>query len=493
MVTRCHHAACQHHGLAASQCCVRAEKLDRQLRACQAQVRETEEKLAIANKKIQDLTAKKTSINSSKPPSSDMPSTLRPKKPKTGKSRGGQPGHVGAQRKLLPESQVTRAIELIPKSCTRCNESLKGRDSSPLRHQVIEIPPIAPDVTEYRRHALQCSCCGKVTRALLPAGAAVSSFGPRLCAMIAVCTAKYRMSKRSVKELLTDFLGVGLALGSVSRVEAQASAALAGAFEEAHQAIESAPVVNADETSWTQNKGKAWLWTVVTTFLAVFVIARGRGKEVAQRLLGSSFSGYLVSDRWAGYAFYDITRRQLCWAHLKRDFKLWEEYGGSAGRAGKLLIGLTKKMFKYWHRYREGDWTRSQLARQMTPVRRQVVHHLKIVASSNAQKPAGMAKHILKLEPALWSFLKAPGVEPTNNLAERTIRHAVLMRKSSFGTDSEKGSRYVERMLTTVASLRMQERNVLEFITESMVARREGRLGPSLLPQRSAENERIAA
>lgn len=493
MVIRCHHAACQHHGLAASQCCLRADDLIRELRAWKARARECEEKLVIANQKIEDLTAKKTSINSSKPPSSDMPSTPRPKKPGTGKSRGGQPGHVGAQRKLLPESQVTRAVELVPEICKGCNGGLKGRDSSPLRHQVIEIPPIVPDVTEYRRHALQCSCCGKVTRAALPPGASLSSFGPRLCAMIAVCTAKYRMSKRAVKELLTDFLGVALALGSVSRVEAQASAALADAFEEAHRAVESAPVVNADETSWTESKTKAWLWTVVTAFLAVFMIARGRGKDVAKHLLGSSFSGYLGSDRWAGYAFYDVTRRQLCWAHLKRDFKLWEEYGGSAGRSGKILIGLTKQIFNHWHKYREGVLSRSQLGDQMTPIQRQVVQHLKKVASSNAQKPAGMAKHILKLEPALWSFLKVPDLEPTNNLAERTIRHAVLMRKSSFGTDSETGSRYVERMLTTVASLRMQERNVLEFLTESMVARREGRSGPSLLPQTPAQNEQMAA
>ena len=363
----------------------------------------------------------------------------------------------------------------------------------PLRHQVTKIPPVVPDITEYRRHALGCLNCGKITRASLPEGVSPSSFGPRLGALTAVCTAKYRMSKRAVKELLTDFLGVHIALGTVTRIERQASLALAEATKEAHVEIESAQVVNADETSWVEGKAKAWLWVAVTYCLAVFKIARGRGKADAKKILGTRFSGYLGSDRWSGYAFHDVRCRQLCWAHLIRDFKLWTEYGGQSGKSGQALVDLSKTIFVGWHQFKEQQYSRERLRRKMRPLQVQVASHLRRVAASNAQKPAGMAKHILNLEPALWTFLRVPDLEPTNNVAERTIRHAVLMRKSSFGTDSEEGSRYVERMLTTMASLRLQNGNVLEFLTASIAAHRRGERGPSLVPHAQGPTEQKAA
>ena len=209
-------------------------------------------------------------------------------------------GHLRTQRALLPSDQVMRVIELVPESCSACRKILIGWDKVPLRHHVTENTPVVPDITEYRRHALGCLNCGKITRASLLKGVSPSSFGPRLGALTAVCTAKYRMSKRAVKKLLTDFLGVYIALGTVTRIERQASLALAEATKEAHVEIESAQVVNADETSWVEGKAKAWLWVAVTYCLAVFKIARGRGKTEAKKILGTRFSGYLGSDRWSG-------------------------------------------------------------------------------------------------------------------------------------------------------------------------------------------------
>ena len=311
--------------------------------------------------------------------------------------------------------------------------------------------------------------------------------------MAAILTAKYRISKRATKEVLIDFLGVQLGLGSVCRIERQASAALGQAVVEARENVRAAAVVNADETGWRENKLKAWLWVAVSATLAVFLIARGRGREVAQQLLGRNFSGYLGSDRWSAYQFVDLSRRQLCWAHLIRDFSGWSEYGGQAGKSGKQLLQLQKNLFTCWHKFCDGTWTRNQVADRIKHIRRSVYHHLQRVASSTASKPAGMAKQMLRFEDALWTFVRIDGLEPTNNSAERAIRHAVLMRKSSFGTDSEAGSRYVECMLTVITSLRIQERNVLEFVTASMAAHRASKPGPSLVHRHSTAKERLAA
>ena len=300
--------------------------------------------------------------------------------------------------------------------------------------------------------------------------------------MLTVCTAKYRLSKRAVKEMLSDFLGVSLALGSVARVERQVSAALAAPVQGAAEHVKVAPVVHADETSWCENKVKAWLWIAATPLVAVFIIASSRGAKVAKQLLGDAFSGLLVSDRWSAYQWVDQRRRQLCWAHLIRDFQGWVDSGGIPAEIGTELLQEAKRMFNWWHRVRDGTLARTEFQALMLPVQINVVALLTVASECKGTKAAGMAKKMLSLEDALWTFIREVAVEPTNNYGERTIRHAVMLRKLCFGTDSQDGSRFVERMLTTVATLRLQNRNVLEYVAAAVRAHRSGVEAPSFMP-----------
>ena len=216
------------------------------------------------------------------------------------------------------------------------------------------------------------------------------------------------------------------------------------------------------------------------------LIDKRRSASVALRLLGQDFTGFLVTDRWSAYGWADVHLRQLCWSHLLRDFQGWVERGGAGVVIGKKLLKRARRMFAQWHRVRGGTLTREAFGCWMQKVEREVGRLLRKAEVCPDAKVAGMAKEILKLEPALWTFVQVEGLEPTNNAAERAIRPAVLYRKGCFGTHSPEGSRFVERMLTVVATLRQQKRNVLEFLTTAYAAHLRGEPAPSLLPDTTA-------
>jgi len=312
--------------------------------------------------------------------------------------------------------------------------------------------------------------------------------------MMAVCAGSYHLSKRMIEELVSDFFDVDISLGSISNLEQDTSQAIAEPVAEAAAHIRQQPVVHADETGWTEAKKKAWLWTAIAGNVAVFLIRRSRGTDVAKELLGHLFSGVLNSDRWGAYNWVNTLRRQLCWAHLIRHFKMFEDHGTKAKRLGLALQAQCDLMFVYWYRVRDGTLLRSSFRQYMRPVRKEMIRLLHRGAKSSSPKVVTKCREILKLQKALFTFVRITGVEPTNNTAERTIRPAVLWRKGSFGTDSENGSRFVERILTVVTTLRMQKRNVLDFLTEAVEARLRGELPPSLLlPMRNGRNAALTA
>jgi len=435
------------------------------------------------------------SSNSHKPPSTDPPCKPPRKKPsRRGGERkpGGQPGHVGKTRALLPPDKVDEIQDHKPSACGGCGRKLRGRDASPLRHQVTEVPPIKPVVVEHRLHSLTCSC-GEQTRAKLPAGVPTGAFGPRLQALVALFTGGYRVSKRNTVQLLADCFGVQNSVGSIKRLEDDLSAALAVAVEAAEEYVGEQPVVGMDETGWRQAGKKAWLWTAVTSLVVVFTIRPSRAGKVAQDLIGSSFSGLLVSDRFYGYKWIAAERRQVCWAHLKRDFQKLVESGGDLGAVGERLQKERRQLFKWWHRVRDGTLERSSLQTYVRPLRARVCDLLREGVACGVKKLSGMCSEILKFEESMWTFVREPGVEPTNNESERQLRHAVIWRKTSFGTQSVDGSVFVSRMLTVVGSLRLQERNVLDYLVEACEAALERGLGPSLLPVGDCAEKRIAA
>jgi transposase len=445
--------------------------LERRVEQLKARVRELEALLA------------RYSGNSSRPPSSDPPGAPPPARPKrTGRRRGGQPGHEKHTRELVAPERVTRTVVVKPTACRRCGDALSGDDPEPYRHQVTEVPKVLATVDEYQLHALGCPRCGIFTRAPLPPGVPAGNFGPRLQALVAVSSGAYRMSKRGIEELVEDFFGVPISLGSIANLEQATSEAIEAPVDEVAHAIRKEPVVHADETGWYEHSKRARLWAAVTAHMALFLIRAKRGARAAKELLGATFAGILVSDRWSAYAWVDVARRQLCWAHLRRQFRGFQDRGPEGDRIGRALELLTDTMFHAWHGVRHGTMTRSEFQKLIEPLRSYVVGWLNDGAACPIQAVAGRCQEILKLEPALWTFAYVEGVEPTNNAGELRIRHGVMWRKTSFGTDSPSGSRFVERILTVVTTLRMQGRNVLDYVADACEAALQGRDAPSLLP-----------
>jgi transposase len=458
-----------------SQAYIRA--LESRLSALEVRV----EALREQNRTLQER-LNQTSRNSSRPPSSDPSQSRRPRRPRSGRRRGGQPGHAGHARTLVPVEEVDEVVILKPERCSSCHTPLWGDDASPFRHQVIEIPPIQPVVTEYQWHQLICPTCGETTRAPWPKGVPSGTYGPRVHAMVALYSGSYRLSKRTTAQVMADVFRVPMSVGTISQSEKATTGVLAEPVEEARAYVPAQPVAHLDETSWRQGDKRAWLWVAVTSLVMVFVVRLSRGGQVARELLGKGFSGILVTDRYSAYNGYPVRWRQLCWSHLLRDFEAIRGRGDTSEVIGEALLEQAHQMFTWWHRVCAGTLVRSTFRSYMTPLRREVVRLLEAGSQCGVAKTEGTCREILKRREALWTFVQVEGVEPTNNTAERAIRPGVQWRKGSFGTQSEDGSRFVERMMTVVATLKQQKRNVLDYLIAAHEAALRGEAAPSLLP-----------
>jgi transposase len=427
----------------------------------------------------------KNSTNSSKPPSSDPPSVKRrPPTPASGKKRGGQPGHRHHPRALVPPEQLRQVIECKPPECKRCGDELHGDDPEPIRHQVAEVPPVRPVVDEYRLHRLKCPRCRTSTCAALPPGVPTGAFGPRLRAILGVLAGGYRLGKRPIRQLVFDLLGLTISTGMIARLERQGAAELAAPVEELRQYVRDAASAHIDETSWWQGQDKAWLWGAVTRLVTVFTIATSRGAEVAKGMLGTAARKVVICDRFKSYTW--IKRRQFCWAHLRRDFQAMIDRGGESAEVGRRLLEHSDALFEWWHRVRDGTLARSSFQTYVATMRPSLKEDLERGTSCASPKTAGTCRELLVGETHLWTFVRVCGIEPTNNDAERALRHGVIYRKLSGGTDSESGSRFVERILTVVATCRQQDINVLDYLTRCYQAHLDGQPAPSLLPASSA-------
>lgn len=428
-----------------------------------------------------------TSSNSSRPPSSDPPGARPSPTPLPGQRQpGGQPGHRGAFRVLAPPARVGHIERHLPLACDRCGTALPDaagpRDPPDRRHQVVEVLPVQVVVTEHHLAARACAVCGHLTRAAWPAGVPRGMVGPRLATTLVLLTGRYRLSKREAAACLADLFGVDLAVGTVSAVEQQVSAALAPVVAEARAAVQVAPVVNMDETGWRQGRRRAWLWTVVTALVTVFHIDPSRGGQVVRALLGPDWGGIVGSDRFAASRWLGVEWRQVCWAHLKRDFQKLVDWGPGPRPVGVRLLACHAQIFELWHRHRAGDLDRTELAVAISRVAAELRAVLETGAASGHAAARPVCRELLAVWPALWTFVLVEGVEPTNNAAEQALRPAVLWRKGSFGTHSADGSRFVERMLTVTTSGRQQHRPVADFLTQVLTAAQGSQPHPSLLP-----------
>jgi transposase len=459
----------------AEQECQGCRELKRQVAELEAQLRDLQARLGL------------NASNSSLPPSANPPAAPKPVvKTPSGKKPGGQPGHPPQPRLRLPPQRVDHVVHHIPDVCRCCQAPLPAQpgplDPEPTWHQVAELPRVAAVVTEHQGHARTCPDCGAVTRAAIPAEVRAHTIGPRLQAVMAYLSGARHDSKRGVEEVVETVFGVPIALGTVAAAEQQTGAALAAAHAEAAQAVRQAPVRNADETGWQQAGRLCWLWTAVTDSVAFFTIHARRGADGLAALLGEAITGIVISDRWSAYHRLDVYQRQLCWAHLRRDFQALVDRGGPGKEFGNQLLCLADDVFHWWHRVRDGTMSRTTLRTYIDSQRPWLRRLLGRGAACGCAKAEALCRNLLELEPALWAFVRHEGVEPTNNAAERALRPAVLWRKRSFGCHSEAGCRFAERMLTVVQTLRRQGRGVIDYVVEAITAHRRGLSSPKLLP-----------
>ncbi|HEX2518899.1 MAG TPA: IS66 family transposase [Castellaniella sp.] len=452
----------------------RIAELQRQMAELQVQLRDLQQRLGV------DAT------NSSLPPSANPPDGRKPVvKTPTGRRPGGQPGHSAHQRLRLPPERVQHIIRLLPERCERCQTPLPTEpgphDPEPTWHQVVELPRVTAVVTEYQGHARTCSGCGHVTHEEIPQEIRRHGSGERLAATLSYLSGCPHVSKRGVEEIVETVFGVPISLGTVANLEQEMSAALAPAHAEAQQAVQAAPAKQADETGWKQAGQPRWLWAAATATVACFVIHTSRGAAGLLALLGQKIRGIVASDRWSAYQRLMLRSRQICWAHLKRDFQKLVDRGGLAEAYGEKGLAAVAILFHEWHLFRGGG-SRKQLQFELEPVRRGMRAWLEDGASCAEKKTARFCQNLLDLEPALWTFLYKRGVEPTNNQIERLLRSGVLWRKRAFGCHSACGCRFVERILTVTQTLRLQKRSVLDYLVHALQAHRAGQPAPKLLP-----------
>ena len=428
------------------------------------------------------------SSNSSIPPSANPLSAPKPvlKNP-TGRKPGGQRGHPGHHRHRIPLERVKTIAPYVPTICARCEAPLPvepgPNDPEPTWHQVAELPELAADITEHQGHARTCPCCGQLNRGEIPPEIRAHVIGPRLAAVMSYLSGRHHLSRRAVEEVVETMFEVPISLGSVSALEAETSEALATPYQEAQAAVQDAPVKNTDETGWSEKGQKRWLWTAATATVAFFVIHLRRNFEGLKALLGETITGVVCSDRWSAYSKLPLNLRQICWAHLKRDFQKLVDRGGPAEAIGRVGLEVVECLFADWWAFRRGELNRAGLQARVERIARELQGVLELGRSCADSKAATFCANLLALYPAMWLFTTLEGVEPTNNHAERILRLGVLWRKNAFGCHSAEGCRFVERMLTVVQTLRLQKRPVLDFLYRAIVAHRSGLPSPQLVGQ----------
>jgi len=427
------------------------------------------------------------STNSSKPPSSDGPKVKKKSKKPGRRKRGGQFGHKGKKRTILPEGEMDHIVNIFPQACEKCCKTLtpdeSGKPSSPLRHQVFDLPEIHPIKTEYRCHDLQCTC-GHVTRAALPPEVAESNFGPGVHAAVAYLASVHRGTRRGIAEIMSTIFDLDISLGAICRILERVSLACAPETEHIRENIAGAQCLNIDETGWKSAGSRRWLWVFVSSVAVLFRVASSRASQVLQSVLGESFSGVITSDDHSAYNKYHRSGvRQLCWAHLIRKLK-----GLKDGRASpdaylfaRHMLKETGTLFSYWHAFKQAGCTREELWQASALIRGRMKSSCARYQNSSDKEVRKRAAGFLKNWDILFTFLRVEGIEPTNNAAERAIRPAVQWRKICFGNQSSDGERFTERILTVTRTCQMRQKNAFQFLTHLMSAFFRQEPLPSLL------------
>jgi transposase len=475
----------------------RVEEQSRQIATLQAENAELRAGMALLSAENAELREQvsRNSGNSSQPPSTDKGFKVS-RKGKSGGRRGGQVGHPGHERLMFELDDCAEVIEHYPSQCAVCGTALSGADPAPYRHQVVELPPLLPEVLEHRFHALVCPACEALTRAAAAPIVSQGGYGPRLRGIVVLLSAQAHQSHAQFVRLLDELFGVSLSTGMVAKLRRQFTAAVQPVMGVALTYVQQQSSLGMDETGWRQGNSdgqnaantKGWLWVMTTAWVSYFQVRLSRSQAVTQELLGPNYAGMVGSDRAGAYNVIPLRQRQICLAHLNRDFTAMAERSGVSAEIGQALLDITHDIFALWYDFRTGMISRAGLREQIWPLRqdlKQVLHEavgFGTKGKTPLDKTARTCAQILKVEPAIWTFAEHPGVEPTNNAAERAIRPAVLWRKVSLGAQSQAGADFVAAALTVIMSLQAQDRNVLDYLTDVFEAHTRRVAMPSLLP-----------
>lgn len=457
-----------------------------------------EARIADLEAKIEKLTQaleKTTPRNSSAPPSTEHPHAKpAPKKSagKTKRKRGGQKGRPKHVRPLAPPERCDKIVDCVAESCRRCGGELVPSATEPIRHQVYELPPITPIITEYRLHRGDCSCCNVSTCGALPEGVPTGQCGPRLAAFVGLLMGHFRQSKRRAALFLEDLLSIPCSAGWTVKIQKLVGKALADPYEQLRCELAKQEQLFVDESPTKQKDQKAWLWVAAAATFAVFGVFLSRKRDSLRKLIGDYSNIILNCDRAKMYL--DGKRLQWCWAHLKRDIqKLIDSSDHQVKRLGLDLMRQQKLLFEHWRRYKAGKikWTTFQTL--VRPISKEFDSLLLRGRFSGNDRLIGFGDELYPRRQFLWTFTKIEGIEPTNNTAERALRPAVIYRKLSFGTQSDHGSRYLERILTVSETCRIQGRSAYQYLTEAMHAAFANKAIPSLLPRECEPSVKAAA
>lgn len=426
----------------------------------------------------------KSSKNSSKPPSTDSPRarSKRKKRRKSPRSQGAQPGHPPHERSRLAPDET---IHIIPSQCAHCDHDLSGKDASSRTHQFVDIPPITPHIIDYILHDLDCSQCGKTTRARTPAHVGKRTYGDGIVSITSMLTGSFRISKRQTKRLLSKLLGIEVSLGSVSHFEHVTSTSLEPAYQEASQALRASEVAHCDETTWWQKGAhRGWAWVGCNQEVTLYHIQDNRSKSGLHALFGQEWEGTLISDRMGVYLHRDKGKGQRCLAHLLRDFEGVSERDGPLGEtAGRMTAGL-KLLFGFARWHRQGQDALMPISREELVAIGSCLKPLmlkELVLGAGYEEAPGWYHTLQKDWEQLWTWLSDERVAMTNNRAERKLRPLVIARKTSFGTESARGDRFIERIYTVAQTLADQGRDLLSFLRDSLATLHSPQPHPKLI------------
>lgn len=455
------------------------ERLEAQVEKLTAKVAGQEERIAQLERQV-----KRSSRNSSQPPSADPPgSPPRRGKDSSGRKPGGQPGHEGSGRELLPTSAVDEVVVHWPMTCD-CGHVFSDGErvavGEAVRSQVEELPRLAVTVTEHQCPRVRCPDCGKRARAALPADVAASAFGPRFEAAVAVLSVRNRVSRRDVVECCEQLFGARISTGTVDAILERVADALEEPDADLLARVRAARALNMDETGWRTAGQRRTLWGAFSDRHAVLRVRADRHEDHAKNLLAGT-TAIVTSDRWWAYSHLPLRRRQICWAHLRRDFKAHAEGLGAERDFGEAGLRICEELFWAWEIYQHtGD--RHDLKLRVRTLRRELKPILRTYVGKQARyrHTRGMARNLLKLWPALWTFADHKGIEPTNNHAERALRGSVIYRKLSLGTQSDDGERRIERLLSVHTTCRLQRRPLHDYLVSTLAAASRGDPAPLL-------------